>query len=83
MTVKSIKLNKEISDPELHQHFLQARVSERLQLLELLETHINNLGLRHPISSQVMADLNAWISARRNIKPTTVINQEEINNDQH
>ncbi|ALX94665.1 hypothetical protein AV650_14370 [Serratia fonticola] len=66
MTVKSIKLDNQISDPELYQHFYEARLSERLQLLELLETHINNLGLRHPMSEPVKADLKSWISARRN-----------------
>ncbi|HHX7278486.1 TPA: hypothetical protein ACVHP4_004120 [Yersinia enterocolitica] len=44
MSVAPIKLTKEINDIELVEHFNNARLSERLMLLERLESKLAKLN---------------------------------------
>ncbi|MBH1867934.1 hypothetical protein I5U06_00130 [Serratia marcescens] len=52
-------------DDELHTAFMNARSSERLQLLELLESKLDRLAADKTSLDQVFRALKDWINLRR------------------
>ncbi|HFK4650075.1 TPA: hypothetical protein ACG0MY_003058 [Serratia marcescens] len=52
-------------DDELHTAFMNARSSERLQLLELLESKLDRLAADKTSRDQVFSELKDWINLRR------------------
>lgn len=52
-------------DDELHTAFMNARSSERLQLLELLESKLDRLAADKTSRDQVFSALKDWINLRR------------------
>lgn len=54
-----------MQDDDLHAAFLEARRSERLQLLELLESKLDRLSADKATREQLISMLKDWISARR------------------
>lgn len=62
MAVAPIKLTKEINDIELAAHFNNARLSERLMLLERLESKLVDLNKASISKVEVFKKLNIWIS---------------------
>lgn len=52
-------------DDELHTAFMNARSSERLQLLELLESKLDRLAADRTSRDQVFSALKDWINLRR------------------
>ncbi|CAI2469883.1 Uncharacterised protein [Serratia ficaria] len=56
-----------MQDDDLHAAFLEARRSERLQLLELLESKLERLAADKATRDQIISMLKDWISARRSV----------------
>lgn len=54
-----------MQDDELHKAFMNARRSERLQLLELLESKLDRLAADNFTRAQVLSTLKDWINIRR------------------
>ncbi|MGP2739022.1 hypothetical protein ACTVL4_13455 [Serratia nevei] len=54
-----------MQDDELHKAFMNARCSERLQLLELLESKLDRLAADNFTRDQVLNTLKDWINIRR------------------
>ncbi|HAY0634712.1 TPA: hypothetical protein JS389_004671 [Serratia marcescens] len=52
-------------DDELHTAFMNARSSERLQLLELLESKLDRLAADKTSRDLVFSALKDWINLRR------------------
>lgn len=52
-------------DDELHTAFMNARSSERLQLLELLESKLDRLAADKASRDQIFRALKDWINLRR------------------
>ncbi|MNG64337.1 hypothetical protein D3C79_225760 [compost metagenome] len=62
-----IKLDGEISDPELFAAFHAARHSERLHLLDLLESHLDNAARNYETVADIVADLRRWETQQRSV----------------
>ncbi len=69
MTVAPIKLTKEINDIELVEHFNNARLSERLILLERLENKLAGFVITDITKEGILKNLVNWISE---IKPVLI-----------
>lgn len=52
-------------DDELHTAFMNARSSERLQLLELLESKLDRLAADKASRYQIFRALKDWMNLRR------------------
>lgn len=66
MAVAPIKLTKELNDIELVEHFNNARLSERLILLERLENKLAGFVITDITKEGILKNLVNWISE---IKP--------------
>lgn len=64
MSVKSIKLNNGISDPEFVAISMQARKSERTHLLGLLRIRLGQLKNESVTADEIQASLEDWINNR-------------------
>ncbi|CNI12012.1 hypothetical protein [Yersinia pekkanenii] len=76
MAVAPIKLTKELNDIELIAHFNNARLSERLLLLERLEnklTALNNLNIS---KEEVFKELSNWMLLIKSIANSSTENKE-------
>lgn len=60
-----IKLGGEIADPDLFAAFQAARHSERIHLLDLLESHLDNAERNNETVEKVVADLRLWSTQQR------------------
>lgn len=56
-----------MQDDDLHAAFIEARRSERLQLLELLESKLDRLTASNTARDQIITTLKDWISVRRSV----------------
>lgn len=56
-----------MQDDDLHAAFIEARRSERLQLLELLESKLDRLAADKTQRDQIFSMLKDWISVRRSV----------------
>lgn len=56
-----------MQDDDLHAAFIEARRSERLQLLELLESKLDRLAADKTQREQIFSTLKDWISVRRSV----------------
>jgi len=72
MSVKSIKLNDEISDTEFVALSMQARKGERNHLLGLLRIQLNQLKNESVTTEEIYASLEAWIHNRELITNSEV-----------
>lgn len=70
MSVKSIKLESGISDPEFMQINTDARISERAQLLGLLRIYMGLLKKESLTPEEIYSSVERWI-----------INRELTNNE--
>lgn len=64
MTIKSIKLDKEVSDPEVVAISTFARRHERGHLLGLLRIYIGTMRSRGLTNEEVYESLDHWIKQR-------------------
>ncbi|HAT2783265.1 TPA: hypothetical protein I8352_003364 [Citrobacter koseri] len=64
MSVKSIKLNNGISDPEFVAISMQARKSERAHLLGLLRIRLGQLKNESATPDEIHAAIESWINNR-------------------
>ncbi|MBI6182419.1 hypothetical protein JEQ07_18750 [Serratia proteamaculans] len=62
-----IKLDNEIADPELFEAFHAARHSERIHLLDLLESHLDNAERNYETVADIVADLRRWEAQQRSV----------------
>ncbi|HEI6943002.1 hypothetical protein ACVST0_12070 [Yersinia enterocolitica] len=76
MSVAPIKLTKEINDIELVEHFNNARLSERLMLLERLESKLAKLNKADISKEDIFYNLSIWMSEIKSIANSTAINKE-------
>ncbi|EPB0890846.1 hypothetical protein WFQ12_20770 [Yersinia enterocolitica] len=76
MSVAPIKLTKEINDIELVEHFNNARLSERLMLLERLESKLAKLNKVDISKEDIFYNLSIWMSEIKSIANSTAINKE-------
>ncbi len=76
MSVAPIKLTKEINDVELVEHFNNARLSERLLLLERLDNKLAKLSQSVFSKEEVFKELSRWISEIKSIANSPTINKE-------
>lgn len=60
-----IKLDGEIADPDLFTAFRAARHSERIHLLDLLESHLDNAERNNETVENVVTDLRLWANQQR------------------
>lgn len=60
-----------MTNPEINAELVRmlndARLSARLQLLEMLETKLSNLNAGTATREQILSALKAWVSVRRNV----------------
>lgn len=72
MAVAPIKLTQEINDIELAAHFNNARLSERLMLLERLESKLAKLNESKISKEEILKTLSIWISEVKSVaNPST------------
>ncbi|HIH4538678.1 TPA: hypothetical protein ACYSFK_004213 [Citrobacter freundii] len=64
MSVKSIKLENEISDPEFMEISTNARKHERAHLLGLLRIFVNQLKKESLPPEEIYSSVERWISNR-------------------
>ena len=64
MSIKSIKLESGISDPEFMQINTDARISERAQLLGLLRIYMGLLKKESLTPEEIYSSVERWISNR-------------------
>ncbi|EOD4100871.1 TPA: hypothetical protein PXJ58_003080 [Yersinia enterocolitica] len=76
MSVAPIKLTKEINDVELVEHFNNARLSERLLLLERLDNKLAKLNQSVFSKDEVFKDLSRWISEVKSVANSSTVNKE-------
>ncbi|HGW3308224.1 TPA: hypothetical protein ACSAE4_002646 [Yersinia enterocolitica] len=76
MAVAPIKLTQELNDIELVAHFNNARLSERLMLLERLENKLAKLNKANNSKEYVFKELSGWISEIKSIANSPTINKE-------
>ncbi|HDM8359115.1 TPA: hypothetical protein ACGE8N_004161 [Yersinia enterocolitica] len=76
MSVAPIKLTQEINDTELVEHFNNARLSERLMLLERLENKLAKLNKASVSKEDVFKELSGWMSEIKSITNSPAINKE-------
>ncbi|MBW5829163.1 hypothetical protein [Yersinia kristensenii] len=67
MSVAPIKLTQELNDIELVEHFNNARLSERLMLLERLENKLAKLNQSVFSKEEVFKELSRWISEVKSV----------------
>lgn len=72
MSIKSIKLESGISDPEFMQINTDARISERAQLLGLLRIYMGLLKKESLTPEEIYSSVERWI-----------VNRELTNNEGH
>ncbi|EIX9662656.1 hypothetical protein G3W45_14610 [Klebsiella pneumoniae] len=70
MSIKSIKLESGISDPEFMQINTDARISERAQLLGLLRIYMGLLKKESLTPEEIYSSVERWI-----------VNRESTNNE--
>ncbi|HEF7268330.1 TPA: hypothetical protein SAZ37_000622 [Yersinia enterocolitica] len=76
MTVAPIKLTKEINDIELVEHFNNARLSERLILLERLENKLAGFVITDITKEGILKNLVNWISEIKPVANSSTENKE-------
>ncbi|ELI8129964.1 hypothetical protein ACT0ZX_004661 [Yersinia enterocolitica] len=76
MSVAPIKLTQEINDTELVEHFNNARLSERLMLLERLESKVASLNSHNVSRVDVFKELSRWISEVKSVANSSIENKE-------
>ncbi|HDL7100749.1 TPA: hypothetical protein PXM79_003545 [Yersinia enterocolitica] len=76
MTVAPIKLTKEINDIELVEHFNNARLSERLILLERLENKLAGFAITDITKEGILKNLVNWISEIKPVANSSTVNKE-------
>ncbi|EON3339050.1 TPA: hypothetical protein ACV1O4_003605 [Yersinia enterocolitica] len=76
MSVAPIKLTKEINDVELVEHFNNARLSERLLLLERLDNKLAKLSQSIFSKEEVFEELSSWISEVKPVANSSTENKE-------
>ncbi|EKN3500813.1 hypothetical protein ACMVCI_001606 [Yersinia enterocolitica] len=76
MSVAPIKLTNELNDIELVAHFNNARLSERLMLLERLESKLTDLNKVSISKVEVFKKLNIWISEIKTVANSSTENKE-------
>ncbi|AJJ63554.1 hypothetical protein ACRRQX_003314 [Yersinia enterocolitica] len=76
MTVAPIKLTKEINDIELVEHFNNARLSERLILLERLENKLAGFVITDITKEGILKNLVNWISEIKPVANSSTVNKE-------
>ncbi|WP_145491540.1 hypothetical protein [Yersinia rohdei] len=76
MAVAPIKLTKELNDIELVEHFNNARLSERLLLLERLENKLANLKDLKFSKERIFKELSRWISEVKSVANSSTENKE-------
>ncbi|MHA3465551.1 hypothetical protein [Yersinia enterocolitica] len=76
MSVAPIKLTNELNDIELVAHFNNARLSERLMLLERLESKLTDLNKVSISKVEVFKKLNIWISEIKTVANSSTKNKE-------
>ncbi|ENJ8188426.1 hypothetical protein AB2K96_001704 [Yersinia enterocolitica] len=76
MAVAPIKLTKEPNDIELVAHFKNARLSERLILLERLENKLAGFVITGMTKEQVLKNLLNWISEMKTVANSSTENKE-------
>ncbi|ELW7371530.1 TPA: hypothetical protein ACGIZ8_000473 [Yersinia enterocolitica] len=76
MSVAPIKLTKEINDVELVEHFNNARLSERLLLLERLDNKLAKLSQSVFSKEEVFEELSSWISEVKPVANSSTENKE-------
>ncbi|EKN4865399.1 TPA: hypothetical protein PXJ53_004553 [Yersinia enterocolitica] len=76
MSVAPIKLTQEINDTELVEHFNNARLSERLMLLERLESKVASLNSPNVSRVDVFKELSRWISEVKSVANSSTVNKE-------
>ncbi|MGH1499557.1 hypothetical protein ACRBEF_08505 [Yersinia proxima] len=76
MTVAPIKLTKEINDIELVEHFNNARLSERLLLLERLENKLAGFVITDITKEGILKNLVNWISEVKPVANSSTVNKE-------
>ncbi|EIW8494488.1 hypothetical protein DV721_23370 [Klebsiella pneumoniae] len=64
MSIKSIKLESGISDPEFMQINTDARISERAQLLGLLRIYMGLLKKESLTPEEIYSSVERWIVSR-------------------
>ncbi|ELW9307536.1 hypothetical protein SIO39_004553 [Klebsiella pneumoniae] len=64
MSIKSIKLESGISDPEFMQINTDARISERAQLLGLLRIYMGLLKKENLTPEEIYSSVERWIVNR-------------------
>ncbi|EKN6156886.1 hypothetical protein DVQ51_16955 [Yersinia enterocolitica] len=76
MSVAPIKLTKEINDVELVEHFNNARLSERLLLLERLDNKLAKLSQSVFSKEEIFKELSSWISEVKPVANSSTENKE-------
>ncbi|HFZ5261126.1 TPA: hypothetical protein ACIK6T_002807 [Yersinia enterocolitica] len=76
MAVAPIKLTQEINDIELAAHFNNARLSERLMLLERLENKLAKLNESKISKEEILKALSVWISEVKSVANSSTENKE-------
>ncbi|AHM71664.1 hypothetical protein [Yersinia hibernica] len=76
MSVAPIKLTNELNDIELVSHFNNARLSERLMLLERLENKLAKLNQSVFSKEEVFKELFRWISEVKSVANSPTENKE-------
>ncbi|HHX4812293.1 TPA: hypothetical protein ACVBYD_000598 [Yersinia enterocolitica] len=76
MAVAPIKLTQEINDIELVEHFNNARLSERLILLERLENKLAGFVITDITKEGILKNLVNWISEIKPVANSSTINKE-------
>ncbi|ENG0874200.1 hypothetical protein ACULTK_003798 [Yersinia enterocolitica] len=76
MSVAPIKLTNELNDIELVAHFNNARLSERLMLLERLENKLAKLNQSVFSKEEVFKELFRWISEVKSVANSPTENKE-------
>lgn len=67
MSVKSIKLDSGISDPEFAALSASARKGERAHLLGLLRIFLGQLKKESATSEEIFSSLDSWIRNRESV----------------
>ncbi|ENG5503502.1 TPA: hypothetical protein ACPZN0_002441 [Yersinia enterocolitica] len=76
MSIAPIKLTNELNDIELVSHFNNARLSERLMLLERLENKLAKLNQSVFSKEEVFKELSRWISEVKSVANSSTENKE-------
>lgn len=76
MVVATIKSTEEINDIELVEHFNNARLSERLMLLDRLENKLTKLNKSDISKEDVFYNLSIWMTEVKSIANSPAIDKE-------